>query len=317
MGALRVRFVADVDPGEQARVLAALRKFKATLRLRPSRDTTEWIFDTALLPPPKPKKASRQRSVSDREWMQRYRTQMWAGIERIARNSPSFTGDPVAGWHDAVAGWNGDLWTWERRTRAQGLAAAAAIARSCCPMRASFPAPTKGAGMANHPEWENYDRELRELYEVAADLVAGRGGPEHYRVRGSDPRLLMAAFGKTSLIVGVWDESYGPLTAMCVAGFILDGQRFEERFARMGLTGDLVEAYALLARHYGPRVPCLDAPGTSTPSLAAALEAPTRGESFLKLTVTKAAPPLAASPSRRTLAGRPAHPALPDRGGRS
>jgi len=64
--------------------------------------------------------------------------------------------------------------------------------------------------MPNTLDWNSFDHDLRELYGIAADLVAGRGGPEQYRARGSDPRLLMPGFGRTSLIVGIWDDSYGP-----------------------------------------------------------------------------------------------------------
>jgi hypothetical protein len=241
---------------------------------------------------------------------------MWTAAVRAAHSIRPFHGDLVAGWHDAVANFNDDPWTWERLTRLQGLVAAVAIARSCGASLAPFPAQTKGEGMSNSPNWQEYDRDLRELYEVAADLVAGRGGPEQYRARQSDPRLLMPAYGRTQLSVGVWQEPYGPLTAMCVAGFILYGTRFEEKFTRIGITGDLVDAYYLLERHYGPR--CLDAPRTSTPSLAAALEAPRRSESFIKLALPKKpAPPLAAPQLRPALAGSPSRPALPDWEGRS
>jgi hypothetical protein len=166
--------------------------------------------------------------------------------------------------------------------------------------------------MPNNLNWQDYDRDLEEVYTISADLIAGRGGPHEHRARGADPRLLMPAFGRTPLIVGVWDDPYGPLAAMCVAGFILFGTAFEDRFARMGITGDLVEAYELLERHYGPRVPRLEAP-TSTTSLAKALEAP-RGEGFLKLTVKK---PALTTPRRPALVDNTARPALPDLGGRS
>ena len=169
--------------------------------------------------------------------------------------------------------------------------------------------------MTNNLNWKDYDRELEEIYTVAADLVAGRGGPHEYRARSADPRLLMPAFGRTPLIVGVWDDPYGPLAAMCVAGFILHGTAFEDRFARMGLTGDLIDAYELLTRHYGPRVPRLEAPSASTSSLAKALEAP-RADGFLKLTVKKPTPQLGA-PRRPALVDNTARPALPDLGGRS
>ena len=169
--------------------------------------------------------------------------------------------------------------------------------------------------MTNNLNWQDYDRELEEIYTVSADLIAGRGGPHEHRARSADPRLLMPAFGRTPLIVGVWDDPYGPLAAMCVAGFILYGTAFEDRFARMGITGDLIEAYELLERHYGPRVPRLEASGTSTSSLAKALEAP-RADGFLKLAVKKPAPRLG-SPRRPALADNTARPALPDLGGRS
>ena len=167
--------------------------------------------------------------------------------------------------------------------------------------------------MPNNIQWNDFDHDLRELYEIAADLVAGRGGPAQYRARGADPRLLMPAFGRTSLIVGVWEEPYGPLAAMCVAAFIVYGPAFEERFARMGITGDLVEAYDLLDRQYGPRVPSLAAP--STASLAQALEAPST-DGLLKLTLRKK-PELEAPSPRPGLPARPSRPALPDLGGRS
>ena len=167
--------------------------------------------------------------------------------------------------------------------------------------------------MSNNLNWQDFGRDLEEIYTVSADLIAGRGGPNEYRARSADPRLLMPAFGRTPLIVGVWDDPYGPLAAMCVAGFILYGTAFEDRFARMGITGDLIEAYELLERHYGPRVPRLEA--ASTTSLAKALEAP-RAEGFLKLTVKKPAPQLGA-PRRPALADNTARPALPDLGGRS
>jgi hypothetical protein len=236
---------------------------------------------------------------------------MWSAIERASTGS---TGN-LCGWHDAVASWNGDLWTCERITRWEALGAAVAIASVCSNVRAPFPSHTKGAGMTNTLNWKDYDHELEEVYAVAADLMAGRGGPDEYRARGADPRLLMPAFGRTPLIVGVWDDPYGPLAAMCVAGFILHGTAFEERFARMGITGDLIDAYELLARHYGPRVPRLEAPTASTTSLAKALEAP-RADGFLKLSVKKPAPQLGV-PRRSALADRTARPALPDLGGRS
>ena len=106
--------------------------------------------------------------------------------------------------------------------------------------------------MTNNLNWQDYDRELEEIYTVAADLIAGRGSPHEYRARSADPRLLMPAFGRTPLLVGVWDDPYGPLAAMCVAGFILYGTAFEERFARMGITGDLIEAYGASLRPTRP-----------------------------------------------------------------
>ena len=194
MGRLTLRFAEQVDANEQARVLAALRKLKAKLRVRPLRGNAErWVFDTAPLPTPKPKKPQRYRRISDREWAKRYRTQMWTAIERAAQSIPSFTGDPMAGWHDTVADWNHDPWTWERLTRLQGLVAAVAIARGCSAAVAPF-SQTKGVGMPNNPQWESYESDLRELYDVVADFVAGRGGPEQYRAHQSDPRLLMPAF---------------------------------------------------------------------------------------------------------------------------
>ncbi|MEO7729779.1 MAG: hypothetical protein ABIY55_02320 [Kofleriaceae bacterium] len=316
MGTLRVRFVADVQADARARILTGLRKLKATVRNDAHEDDqSEWRFDTLPLAPAKPSTSKRShRVLSDRAWAQRYRARMWAAIA-AAKTGPR--DDLATGWHDAVASWNGDLWTRERITRAEALAAAIAIARSCAaaPL-APFPTPTKGRTMTNTPNWTDYDRDLRELYAVAADLIAGRSGPEEYRARGADPRLLMPAFGRTPLIVGVWnDDSYGPLAAMCVASFILYGTRFEDRLARMGITGDLVEAYTLLEQHCGPRVPSLESPRTSTTSLAKALETP-RAEGFLKLTVKKPTAQLGA-PRRTALADHTARPALPDLGGRS
>jgi hypothetical protein len=136
--------------------------------------------------------------------------------------------------------------------------------------------------MPNNPNWQDYDRDLEEVYIVAADLVAGRGGPDAYRARGADPRLLMPAFGRTPLIVGVWDERYGPLAAMCVAGFILHGTAFEDRFARMGITGDLIDAYELLERHYGPRAQASRYPVLH--DVARESTRAPRAEGFLKLT---------------------------------
>ncbi len=316
MGTLRVRFVADVQAHEQARVLSALWKLKATVQARLHHAGPEdWLFDTQPLPvskrPIAPRSPSSLRVLTDREWATRYAARMWSAIERASTGSSAH----LTGWHDAVASWNGDLWICERVTRWDALMAAIAIARCSTTTLASFPRQTKGADMPNHPAWQDYERELEELYTVAADLVAGRGGPDAYRARGADPRLLMPAFGRTPLIVGVWDDPYGPLAAMCVAGFVLHGTVFEERLARMGITGDLIEAYELLAQHYGPRVPRLDAPTTSTTSLAKALEAP-RADGFIKLTVKKPAPQLGA-PRRPALADTTARPALPDLGGRS
>ena len=308
MGTLRVRFNADVQAHAQARVLSALRKLKATVRPQDA-DPEEWLFDTRPFATRStaPKTPTRQRVISDREWAKRYAARMWSAIERTSTGS---SGD-LNGWHAAVASWNGDLWTYERLTRWAELGAAVAIARSITttPL-AAYPGQTKGADMTNNPNWQNCDCNLHEIYTVATDLVAGRGGPDEYRACGADPRLLMPAFGRTPLIVGVWDDPYGPLAAMYVAGFILYGTAFEDRFARMGLTGDLIDAYETLARHYGPRVPRLEAPTTS---LAKALEAP-RGEGFLKLTVKK---PALTTPRRPALVGNTARPALPDLGGRS
>lgn len=317
MGTLRVRFIADVQAHDQAHVLSALRKLKATVRIHPQdAGPEEWCFDTRPLAVSKrsitPRSSTPLRVLSDQEWAKQYAARVWSAIAR-ASTGPS--GDLAAGWHDAVASWNGDLWKWDRLTRAQALAAAAVVAGACSKVRAPFPSHPKGTGMPNNPNWKDHDRDLGELYAVAADLVAGRGGPDAHRARGADPRLLMPAFGRTPLIVGVWDDPYGPLAAMCVAGFILLGTAFEDRFTRMGITGDLIDAYELLARHYGPRVPCLEAPSASTSSLAKALEAP-RADGFLKLTGKKPAPQLGA-PRRPALADGTARTALPDLGGRS
>jgi hypothetical protein len=47
VGTLRVRFAADVQAHEQARILAALRKLKATVRHGPQdADPSAWVFDT-------------------------------------------------------------------------------------------------------------------------------------------------------------------------------------------------------------------------------------------------------------------------------
>jgi len=311
VGTLRVRFNADVQAHAQARVLSALRKPKATVRPQDA-GLEEWHFDTQPLVkrPIAPKTPTRQRGLSDQEWAKRYAARMWSAIER-APTGPS--GD-LSSWHDAVASWNGSLWTWDRLTRRAELGAAVAIARNITTTPLASFRQTKGAGMTNNPNWQDHDRDLREIYTVAADLVAGRGGPDEYRARGADPRLLMPAFGRTPLIVGVWDDPYGPLAAMCVAGFILYGTAFEDRFARMGLTGDLIDAYETLERHYGPRVPYLEAPIPSTPSLAKALEAP-RADRFLKLTGKRPTPPLT-TPRRPALVDNTARPALPDLGGR-
>jgi hypothetical protein len=312
VGTLRVRFVADVQAHDQARILATLRKLKASVRHGPQdADPDAWVFDTLPLAVSKrpivPRSSTPVRVLSDQEWAKRYAARMWSAIERTSTGP---TRD-LPGWHDAVASWNGDLWTYERITRWEALGAAVAIARNITTTLASFPLQTKGAGMSNNLNWQDYDRDLGEVYAVAADLIAGRGGPDEYRARSADPRLLMPAFGRTPLIVGVWDDPYGPLAAMCVAGFILYGTAFEDRFARMGITGDLIDAYELLARHYGPRVPRLEAPPTS--SLAKALEAP-RAEGFLKLAVKK---PALTTPRRPALVDSTVRPALPDLGGRS
>lgn len=316
MGTLRVRFIPDVHAHEQARVLAALRKLKATVRSRPHEDDADdWRFDTQPLPVAKRPSALRSpappRVLTDREWAARYAARMWVAIAR-ASTGP---GADVHGWHDAVASWNGELWTCDRIARWEAAIAVVGIARSFTTALGPFPSHTKGTGMPNNPNWQDFDRDLGEVYTVAADLVAGRGGPDAYRARGADPRLLMPAFGRTPLVVGVWDDPYGPLAAMAVAGFILFGTAFEERFARMGITGDLIDAYETLARNYGPRVPRLEAPTAPAASLANALEAP-RADGFLKLTVKKPAPQLGAT-RRPALADTTARLALPDLGGRS
>jgi hypothetical protein len=83
----------------------------------------------------------------------------------------------------------------------------------------------------------------------------------------------------------------------------------------MGITGDLIDAYELLARQYGPRAPRVEAPSASTSSLAQALKA-SGADGFLKLTVKKPTPQLGAA-RRPALADTTARPALPDLGGRS
>lgn len=173
----------------------------------------------------------------------------------------------------------------------------------------------------NPIDFNTWERDLDELYRVAADLIAGAGGPDEYRKPGGDPRLLMPAFGRTELTVGVWEDvAYGPLTAMVVAAFILHGKYMEGRLAQMGIVGDLADAYAQLQQHFGPRASQPRLPSTArhtaSTSLAAALEAPKR-EDAIRLTLRKQpTATIAAKPTDRpALPHHADRPAIPDLGG--
>jgi hypothetical protein len=155
-----------------------------------------WVFDTLPLVVSKRPVASRSSSpprvLSDREWAKRYATRVWAAIER-ASTRPN--GDP-SGWHDAVASWNGSLWTSERITRWEALGAAITIARIMTMTLASFPRQTKGAGMPNNLNWQDYDRDLEEVYTISADLIAGRGA-SYFSARRS--RIALPGWGSPGI----------------------------------------------------------------------------------------------------------------------
>ena len=162
---------------------------------------------------------------------------------------------------------------------------------------------------------------LHEIYEIAADLVAGNGGPAKYRITPTDQKLLMPGYAKTRLTVGVVAEPYGPVAAICLTGFILYGFTFEDAYAKVGITGDLRGAYDALGERFGPRerIALGEREGRAAlaaPELATALEGP-RSSRLITLTLAKpGARPLAHAdaPTRQALA-TPDRIELPDLAG--
>jgi len=90
MGTLRLTFIEGLADREQARILGALRKLKATPTIRPIHDTgtQTWVFTTDPLPAPK-KRARKPGSLpaylkpplSDRQWAAQYRAKLLHAIE--------------------------------------------------------------------------------------------------------------------------------------------------------------------------------------------------------------------------------------------
>lgn len=97
------------------------------------------------------------------------------------------------------------------------------------------------------------DREaLREIAEIAGNLVAGNGGPARYRKPASGLSADVVYRGpQGDLDVRCLPVPHGPLAAMAVCGFITGGFNFERRYWDLGIGGNLIEAYHELVKEFG------------------------------------------------------------------
>lgn len=162
--------------------------------------------------------------------------------------------------------------------------------------------------------------ELQEIWRIAAHLVAGHGGPPEYR-RPASTLSALPAYRKANLDVILLATPYGPLAAMCLASFVLYGLTFENDLARLGIGGDLIEAYDALVREFG-MVHALDLRAPSAPQLPGealreALAGSQQKSRLLTFKISKPAlSPARMTPAGLTLPGATVFPALPG-GGRS
>lgn len=337
MGTLRVQFAETTSAAIRTKIVAQIKKLKATTKVVPLKDGDSWVFDTLGIPnkrkPVVEKKPPRVTPISDKQWAANYKAALLRSIENASPPGERLEDiEHLEKWHNAVASWNGDVWTWERCNRyadlfgdmtgAYGLAQWLEYKDTVLPLvgrvqtlLARYCAQTERKGKENSMNHEQHGDELRELAAIAQDIAAGKGGPPAYRRPGLDPRALMPTYANGNLGVGVWEGTHAPLVAMFLAGAILWGTDLERHFTRLGIHGDLVLAYAELRRVY-PRSPSA-LPDQRPTSLAAALEAPTRVQPLLSMP-RKTRPAALAAPLANTaprLTG-PARVAIPDLGGK-
>lgn len=352
MGVFTISFAPHVAPGVAAGVLAELRKRKARrlaetpASAKPREVNAEKLgydfhcFTGAPIAPPKciHKKWTPPKVVSDRVYAARGKVAMFAAIAREVATKDrqrarsfddvDYAAAELAAWHRAVLG-EEEYRNRIRQDRADALAAALALAHALGGTVAPFhwdQPKRRTARMANALQYrDQHYSALHEVWEVAAHLVNGHGGPAKYRVSPTDGRCAMEGFAKTKLTVHVSDTPYLPVAAMCIAGFILYGFEFERHYTAIGITGDLAHAFQELVKRFGEpdpiavddrangRGPAL----VSASDLRTALEGPHASGKLVTLTLAKpGAPALHGAVDHRTALSAPDRAALADLSGR-
>ena len=310
---------------ERATVLTKLRPLVARLV---ASSTDEAGIETRVYdpkPPKAPPKPTRWRApkpVAVAVYMARHRAAMEAAVMRtIARDD-----DPT----DVEWGaWRASVFTWDHRPdpvalqqdRIASLVVADWLGRWCAPGGiAALTIPTRKGGTLSTPTIENAAKEIRLLYETAARLVAGGGGPEQFRSpNGGDPHAMLPRYGRGDLAVLCESVRHKPAPAMAIAGFILFGRDWDTPFRELGLNGDLTVAFHMLADRFGGPIGLTFDDGPSLVDAAArrqVLEAPGRTSLITIPKPALAAPSTAAIDAvQRQALEHTARLALPGKGG--
>jgi hypothetical protein len=204
--------------------------------------------------PAKPKRWRAPKPVAVAVYMARHRAAMEAAVMRtIARDD-----DPT----DVEWGaWRASVFTWDHRPdpvalqqdRIEGLVVANWLGRwHALDGVAELTISKRKGGTLSTPTIENAAKELRLLYETAARLVAGGGGPEQFRSSdGGDLHSMLPRYGRGDLNVLCESVRHKPAPAMAIAGFILYGRDWDTPFRELGLNGDLTVAFHALADRFG------------------------------------------------------------------
>ncbi len=256
---------ASVDEGrrlQKARA-AALKKLRPLVKGLTEATTDAGGIETRVYEP-KPPKAPKARQpkrwrvpkpITPAVLMVHHRAQMeTATLRAVAQGNeqPSTPSD----W-DA---WRASVHTWDHRPdeeavqadRIAGLAAAGAIGTACGATAELTISTTKGEHHMNTIVIENGEKGLRLLYETAARLAAGGGGPAKFRSPdGGEPHSLLPRYGRADINVICEEYAYKPAAAMAIAGFVLFGRDWVTPLRELGLGTDLDAAFHTLADRFG------------------------------------------------------------------
>ncbi len=279
--------------------------------------------------PPKPKRWRAPKRVAEAVYIARHRAQVETAITRAVVENDARRFDGHTGAADEWNAWRASVFTWDHRPdpvalqqdRIASLVVADWLGRWCAPGGvAALTIPTRKGGTLSTPTIENAAKEIRLLYETAARLVAGGGGPEQFRSpNGGDPHAMLPRYGRGDLAVLCESVRHKPAPAMAIAGFILYGRDWDTPFRELGLNGDLTVAFHMLADRFGGPIGLTFDDGPSLVDAAArrqVLEAPGRTSLITIPKPAIAAPsPAAIDAVQRRALEHTARLALPGKGG--